>query len=282
MKNILVTGSNGYLGSKFISFNTNKYLFTRFSLLAQSLSDLDFNGVDTVLHCAAVVHQKKTLPIESYRRVNTDYPTELAMMAKDRGVKQFVFISSIAVHGENCEYVDENTVCQPTTAYGKSKLEAENLLLALSEEEFKVTVVRLPMIYGENAPGNIESLSRLVKFFPILPLRNTHNNRTFISIQNTCHALSEVIEQRKEGVFLFSDNDSISTSGLVALLAQNMKRRVYLFECSFFRYVLKKLTPSLHAKLFGDLIVNSSRSQEKLNLQNPFRTHEALKRMQRS
>ena len=282
MKNILVTGSNGYLGSTFISLNSNNYRFTSFSLLAQSLSELDFDGIDTVLHCAALVHQKKGLPIDSYRRVNTDYPKELAMRAKKRGVKQFVFISSIAVHGENSEYVDEDTLCHPTTAYGKSKLEAEEILLAMSEDGFKISVVRIPMIYGQNAPGNIRSLSALIKILPILPLGSIHNKRTFISIQNTCHALNEVIEQRKEGVFLFSDNDSISTSDLIALLAENTKRRIYLFECSLFRDMLKKFTPNLYAKLYGDLVVNSLKSQKKLNLHNPFTTREALKYMQKS
>jgi UDP-glucose 4-epimerase len=226
------------------------------------------------------VHQTKDIPVDSYRRVNTDYPTKLAAVAKGSGVKQFVFISSIAVHGENVDYVDENTICSPTTPYGKSKLEAENLLLAMSDDGFKVSVVRLPMIYGENAPGNIESILRLVKLLPLLPLGNINNNRTFISIQNTCHALSEVIEQRKEGVFLFADDDSISTSKLVGLLSENVGRRVYLVESSFFNYMLKKFMPAIYRKLFGSLIVNSSKSQKKLKLKNPLVISEAFKFIQ--
>jgi len=280
MKHILVTGSNGYLGSKFISANSSIYKFKTFSLLGQKLKNVEFDGIDTVLHCAALVHQTKDIPVDSYRRVNTDYPTKLAAVAKGSGVKQFVFISSIAVHGENVDYVDENTICSPTTPYGKSKLEAENLLLAMSDDGFKVSVVRLPMIYGENAPGNIESILRLVKLLPLLPLGNINNNRTFISIQNTCHALSEVIEQRKEGVFLFADDDSISTSKLVGLLSENVGRRVYLVESSFFNYMLKKFMPAIYRKLFGSLIVNSSKSQKKLKLKNPLVISEAFKFIQ--
>jgi nucleoside-diphosphate-sugar epimerase len=280
MKNILVTGSNGYLGSKFIAANSSIYSFKTFSLLGQQLQNLEFVGVDTVLHCAALVHQKKGIPVDSYRRVNTNYPTKLAALAKKSGVKQFVFISSIAVHGENVDYVDEHTICNPTTPYGKSKLETENLLLAMSDGGFKVSIVRIPMIYGENAPGNIDSMLRLVKLFPLLPLGNINNSRTFISIQNICHALSEIIEQRKDGVFLFADDDSISTSKLVGLLSESVGRRVYLVECSFFNYMLKKIRPTIYSKLFGSLIVNSSNSQKKLNLKNPLTISRALKCIQ--
>lgn len=277
MKNILVTGSNGYLGGKFISTHASCYTFKTFSLLNQKIKNIDFYGIDTVLHCAALVHKAKGVSVNSYWEVNAIYPAELAAMAKKNGVKQFIFISSIAVHGELVNYVDENTICNPTTPYGKSKLEAENLLLAMSDEGFKVSIVRLPMIYGEGAPGNIDSILRLAKACPLLPLGNINNKRTFISIQNTCHALREVIEQRKGGIFLFSDDGSVSTSRLVRLLAKKSGRRVYLFEWPFFKYVLKKLNPSVYNKIFGSLVVNSSSSQKKLSLKNPLTVGDAFR-----
>ena len=224
-----------------------------------------------------MVHQKKKKPFNEYLQVNTNYPSKLATLAKQNGVKQFVFISTIAVHDNKEDYITENTICKPSTPYGKSKYDAENLLLLMNESSFKVSIVRVPMIYGQNAPGNIASLLKLIKFLPILPLGNINNKRTFISIQNICYALSEVIKQSQDGIFLFGDNDSISTSRLAELLSESLGRRVYLIEIPFLRNVLKKVRPSIYDKLFSDLVINSSSSQKKLKLKNPYKTDNALK-----
>ena len=97
VKSILLTGSNGYLGSSFINQDKGKHEFEKFSLLNQKLEDINF---DIVLHCAALVHQKIELSYEKYHEINVEYPVKLAKLAKQNGVKQFIFISAIAVYGE--------------------------------------------------------------------------------------------------------------------------------------------------------------------------------------
>ena len=131
---ILTTGNSGYLGSSFINEYQSKYEFEKFSLLKQKLEDIKFVHIDVILHCAALVHQKVEHPYEKYHEINIEYPVKLVKLAKEAGVKQFVFISSIAVYGEDEEKLDENTNCNPITPYGKSKLEAEKQLLELNDE----------------------------------------------------------------------------------------------------------------------------------------------------
>ena len=184
IKNLLITGSNGYLGSNFINQYKNKYKFKFFSLLNEKLEDINFDNIDIILHCAALVHQKINHPYEKYHKINVNYPLKLAKLAKQNSVKQFVFISTIAVYGEDEEKLDENTPYEPITPYGKSKLEAEKELLKLHDDTFIVSIIRPPMVYGKNAPGNIDNLIKLVKKLPIIPLGNIENKRSFISIQN--------------------------------------------------------------------------------------------------
>ena len=224
---ILVTGSNGYLGRSFTSQYKNKYEFEKFSLLNQKLEDVNFECIGTVLHCAALVHQKQEYAYEKYYEINVEYPVKLAKLAKEGGVKQFVFISTIAVYGEDKERLDENTICNPITPYGKSKLEAENELLKSNDDSFIVSIIRPPMIYGKEAPGNIDSLIKLVKNVPIIPLGGIENKRSFISIQNLCHLVDVVTEQQKSGVFLASDDKSLSTSRLIELIAKNLNKKIY-------------------------------------------------------
>ena len=123
-KKILITGSNGYVGNSFITQYINKYSFKKFSLLDERLESLTFIDIDTVIHCAALVHQKNEHPYEKYHEVNVEYPVNLAKLAKENGVKQFVFISTIAVYSEDIEKLTENTICNPITPYGKSKLKS--------------------------------------------------------------------------------------------------------------------------------------------------------------
>ncbi|KAB7889785.1 NAD-dependent epimerase/dehydratase family protein [Poseidonibacter ostreae] len=276
---ILVTGSSGYLGSSFVDKYKDKYKFEKFSLLTQKLKDINFDCVDIVLHCAALVHQKVEHSYEKYHEINVEYPLELAKLAKQGGVKQFVFISTIAVYGEDEEKLDENIICNPITPYGKSKLEAEKELLQLNDDNFIVSIVRPPMIYGKEAPGNIDSLVKMVKKMSIIPLGGIENQRSFISIQNLCHLIDIMIEKQKSGVFLASDDESLSTTKLCELIAKNLDKKVYLVKIPFFETLLKIAKPSFHKRLYGSLEVDNSITKEKLNLKNPYSVEEGIRFM---
>ena len=276
VKSILLTGSNGYLGSSFINQYKNKHSFEKFSLLNQKIEDINFDNIDIVLHCAALVHQKVEHPYEKYHEINVEYPVKLAKLAKQNGVKQFVFISTIAVYGEEKEKLDENTICNPITPYGKSKLEAEKELLKLNDNNFVVSIIRPPMVYGKNAPGNIDSLIKLVKKLPIIPLGGIENKRSFISIQNLCHMIDEIITQQKSGIFLASDDEPLSTSRLIELIAKNLNEKIYLIKIPFFETLLKVAKPSFHKRLYGSLEVDNTITKEKLNLKNPYNVEEGI------
>ncbi len=279
MNKFLITGSNGYLGSSFIDQFENKYLFEKFSLLNQKIEDINFDNIDIVLHCAALVHQKVEHSYEKYYEINVKYPIKLAKIAKQNAVKQFVFISTIAVYGEDKEKLDENTICNPITPYGKSKLEAEKELLKLNDDNFIVSIIRPPMIYGKNAPGNIDSLVKLVKKLPIIPLGKIENKRSFISIQNLCHLVDEIITQEKQGIFLACDDEPLSTSKLIELITKNLDKKIYLIKIPFFETLLKVVKPSFHKRLYGSLEVDNSITKEKLNLQNPYSVEDGIRLM---
>ena len=278
-ENILLTGSNGYLGSTFLNQYKNKYSFEKFSLLNQKLKDINFDSIDIILHCAALVHQKVEHSYEKYHEINVDYPIKLAKLAKQNGVKQFIFISTIAVYGEDIQKLDENTTSNPITPYGKSKLEAENQLLELNDDNFVVSIIRPPMIYGKNAPGNIDSLVKLVKKLPVIPLGKIDNKRSFISIQNLCYIIDEIITQKQNGIFLASDDEPLSTSKLIELIAKNLDKKIYLIKIPFFESLLKLVKPSFHKRLYGSLEVDNTLTKEKLNLKNPYSVEDGIRVM---
>jgi len=276
---VLVTGANGYVGSSFIDLYNDKYNFQKFSLLSEKLEDINFLDIGIVIHCAALVHQKIEQSYSKYNEINVIYPVKLAKIAKSNGVKQFIFMSSIAVYGEDLEMLNENISCNPITSYGKSKLEAEKQLLGLSDENFVVSIIRPPMVYGRNAPGNIDSLVKLLKKTPIVPLGKIENKRSFINIGNLCYLVEELIMQKQSGVFLASDDEPISTSKLIELISKNLDKKVYLIKVPFFESLLKIVKPSFHKRLYGSLQVDNSITKKKLNLSNLYSVQEGIELM---
>lgn len=272
---VLVTGSSGYVGSRFIERFSADYTFQSFSLQNSPLESLDLAGVDTILHCAALVHQKISYTQEEYDRINAEYPFKLAKKAKAYGVKHFIFISTVAVY-QDAEWVNEHSVCLPSTPYGKSKLKAEKMLETLADDNFVISIVRSPMIYGPSAPGNIALLSKLVKTMPILPFEGINNSRTFVGIGNLTALIDTLLKRRLEGVFLAADDTSLSTTHLIRLIAAALNKKIYLLSLPFFETVVKKISCSLHNKLFENLVVDNTETKKRLSFHTPYTTEEGI------
>lgn len=136
-------------------FYKQKYNIRSFSFLKDDINNLDCSSVDIVFHLAALVHQMGGASAEEYERVNVSQTLELAKRAKKAGVKQFIFMSTVKVYGEetNTKYSE----CYPEDEYGKSKLKAELELLKLEDENFKISIIRTPIVYGFGVKANIKN-----------------------------------------------------------------------------------------------------------------------------
>ncbi|MGJ0494629.1 NAD-dependent epimerase/dehydratase family protein [Aliarcobacter cryaerophilus] len=277
---VLITGSSGFVGSYFINKYTNKYEIKTFSFLNYDINSLDCTSIDAVFHLSALVHQMDGASCEEYERVNVTQTLELAKKAKESGVKQFVFMSTVKVYGEETDSkYSENSICNPEDDYGKSKLKAEFELQKLEDEDFKVSIIRTPIVYGYGVKANIKSLINLVNKVPLLPFGKIENKRSMVYIGNLCHLVDEVITQQKSEIFLASDDQPLSTSRLIELMAKNLDKKVYLVKIPFFESLLKILKPSFHKRLYGSLEIDNSITKEKLNLQNPYSVEEGIKLM---
>ncbi|MGB5920504.1 NAD-dependent epimerase/dehydratase family protein [Arcobacter sp.] len=282
MEKLLITGLNGFIGSYFKNKYKNKYDIKSFSFLNNDINTLNCNNIDVVFHLSALVHQMGGASREEYERVNVTQTLDLAQKAKESGVKHFVFMSTVKVYGEETDskYI-ENSICNPEDEYGKSKLKAEQELLGLSDEGlgFRVSIVRTPIVYGHGVKANIKSLVELTSKIPILPFGKIENKRSMVYIGNLCHLVDEVIKQEKSGIFLASDDEPLSTTRLIELIAKNLDKKVYLIKIPFFQSLLKLLKPSFHKRLYGSLEIDNTITKEKLNLKNPYSVEEGISLM---
>ena len=280
--NLLITGSSGFVGSYFIKNYSSNYDIKTFSFRKDNIDTLDCSNIDVVFHLSALVHQMGGASKEEYEKVNVTQTLELAKKAKESGVKHFVFMSTVKVYGEetNKKYT-ESSICNPEDEYGKSKLKAEQELLGLSDEGlgFRVSIIRTPIVYGYGVKANIKNLVTLVNKIPILPFAKIENKRSMVYIGNLCHLVDEVITQKKSGIFLASDDEPLSTTRLIELIANGLGKKVYLIKVPFFESLLKLVKPSFHKRLYESLEVDNTQTKEMLRFENKYSVEEGIRLM---
>jgi len=190
------------------------------------------HGVDTVVHAAGLAHIRG--PARSsvaFQRINVGGTRLLLSEAARAGVRHFVFLSSLAaVATGNDGRVDETTVPAPTSPYGASKLEAEQLVAAATRQDsLRATIFRLPLVYGPGMKGNPLRLFDLVSSGLPIPLGSVVNRRSLVYVGNIAAALLAVLAgpPRVAGsaaTYLVADREVVSTPELVRLIAHALRR----------------------------------------------------------
>lgn len=161
-----------------------------------------------------------------YFRVNRDLAYEVAKKAKKEGVSQFIFLSSMSVYGMETGVITRDTVPQPKSLYGKSKLEAEKLIEHLNDQTYKVAILRPPMVYGKGCKGNYPKLAKLAKITPLFP--DIDNKRSMIYVDNLSKFLKVIIDDNQSGLFFPQNNEYVKTSELVKLIAKYNNKKIRL------------------------------------------------------
>ena len=278
MKKILITGVNSYIGNSFeewIKKYNNQYQINTIDMRGNEWRSSSFEGYDAILHVAAIVHKKEKKSMEHlYTKVNKDLPIEVAKKAKSEGVKQFVFMSSMSVYGIDEGIISEDTIPNPKSKYGKSKLQAEKELMLLNDKKFNISIIRPPMVYGENCVGNYSRLSKLAKRIFVFP--EIKNQRSMIYIYNLCEFIRIIIEENVGGIFFPQNEEYVSTSKLVRLISNEHNLNI-----RFVKYVgcfIKLINISIVRKVFGNLTYKKELSKYKNINYNIFTLEKSIKR----
>ena len=314
--NVLITGATGFVGNalvnRLLANDVNVLAWVRkesrnlpdsvqqavigdLSVLDQTslaLKHIAFEGLETVIHTAARVHvmnDDASDPLERFRKVNRDATLFLARIAADSGVKRFVFLSSIGVNGNNSlKPFTEQSELAPHDLYAISKLEAEQGLLALAlETGMEVVIIRPPLVYGFNAPGNFGNLVKWMSKNIPLPFGAIHNQRSLVALDNLVDFIALCADREKSPkaaneVFLISDNEDVSTSQLLRKVAKAQKSQIWLIPVpvglmAFAARLLGKR--ALANRLFGSLQVDSSKARDLLGWKPVVTMDEQLEKM---
>lgn len=304
--NLLLTGANGFLGSRLSKvlqskpgLNLTAAVRCRFEILDVDIvqvQDINANtdwslalaGQQAVIHLAARAHIMKSVvadPLAEFRSVNVDGTLNLARQAAQLGVKRFIFISSIGVNGNiNTLPFTEDDGPAPTGAYAQSKWQAERGLWQIQREtDMEVVIIRPPLVYGPNAPGNFGSLMRWVEKGIPLPLGAIYNQRSLVAVDNLVDLILTCIDHPAAAneVFLAGDGHDLSTSELLRGVAKAMGRpsRLIPLPASFLMMGASLLgKKSMAQRLLGSLQVDISKARNLLGWEPPISVEEGLKR----
>jgi UDP-glucose 4-epimerase len=282
---VLVTGAAGFVGRHVVPALTREGWIVRRAVRKPSGANheivIDSLGpttdwqaalvdVDAVVHLAARVHhQHEEHALELYRNVNTEGALHLARSAKEAGVRHFVFLSTVLVHGRSNDGrppFSESDVLTPRGLYGVSKAAAEAGLNTLAQSgDMHITVVRPPLIYGSGAKGNFAMLAKAVKLGLPLPLAAIDNHRAFLSVENLTSFISRrlAISGRTFDIFLVADQEQVSTPEFIARLAKaaGVRPRLFPMPISVLNALLKVSgRQDAHESLIGSLELDLSKA----------------------
>ncbi|WP_300261642.1 NAD-dependent epimerase/dehydratase family protein [uncultured Cloacibacillus sp.] len=254
-KRILITGANSYVGTSFekwLSQWPDKYHVDTIDMIDGTWREKSFKGYDVIFHVAGIAHRKETKAnAHEYYEINRDLAVETAKKANQDGVSQFIFMSTMGVYGMLTGVITKDTVPNPKTHYGKSKLQAEEQIRKLSDDSFKVVILRPPMIYGKNCTGNYQKLAKLVRIMPVFP--DIDNKRSMIYIENLSAYIKELMDFAENGTFLPQNSQYVCTKELVAKIAEAHGKSIHFIKC--FSPILKILIgkSATITKVFGSL-----------------------------
>ncbi len=241
---VLVTGATGFIGKALIPALTKEGFAVRAAardperITATSevervaMPDLAappdwsaaLEGVSHVIHLAGIAHAPGALPDDVYMQINAEAVGALAAQAKGK-VERLVLMSSVRAQAglSAAEAITETGTPRPTDIYGRSKLEAERLLVASGEP---YTVLRPAVVYGQGVKGNIAALATIAKTPMPLPFGGLDNRRSLLAIENLVSAVAHVLKtpQTRNETYLVADAGSISVANLVSAMRDGLGR----------------------------------------------------------
>ena len=231
--NILITGAGSYVGTQVENWleKDGQFKVDAVDTFGENWKKADYTQYEVVYHVAGIAHVNADPKMEPlYYQVNRDLTIAIAKHAKEAGVKQFIFMSSMIVFHESqslkAEVLTRDTQPNPNGFYGDSKLQAEMGLKELECETFKVCILRPPMIYGPNSKGNFPRLAKLAVKTPVFPA--WHNKRSLLFIDNLGEFVKQAIVRQLSGTFYPQNRELADTVEIIRFFAKEAGHKVWI------------------------------------------------------
>jgi nucleoside-diphosphate-sugar epimerase len=284
---IYITGGTGFVGLNLIEYLGPYFTFNKHQKNSLITIDHDF-----VIHLAGKAHDLKNVSSpDEYYKVNTELTKDIFDAFLASNSKVFITISSVKAIADEVENeLTEDSPPNPFTDYGKSKLLAEQYILSqLIPENKRVYILRPCMIHGNGNKGNLNLLYNLVSTGLPWPLGLFKNARSYLSIENLCFIIRELIEREDipSGVYNIADDTPLSTNELIKMIAESKGKKVKILHINtkliklFARlgdFLKLPLNSEKLQKLTESYIVSNNKIKQAIAKPLPVSSKEGLKR----
>lgn len=234
LKSITITGASGFVGINLSKYLKETYRLKPLSVRYHSNQSFKLTG-DAIIHLAGKAHDLKKVskPLDYYN-ANFELTKQLFDAFLVSGAEVFVFMSTVkAAADEISEILTETIIPNPKTHYGIAKQQAEEYILSQSLPEGKrIYILRPCMVYGSGNKGNLNLLYKLVVKGLPWPLGAFENQRSFLSIENLCFAIKELLENQNipSGIYQLADDKSLSTNKLIGILGESLGKKTFVWK----------------------------------------------------
>jgi nucleoside-diphosphate-sugar epimerase len=239
-RRLLVTGASGFVGSSLLAsypaerpriglvrpgragFPTQGLSFRTIEAWTEEALTRAFTGVDAVVHAASVVHHPGATEAE-YARFNVEGTRALIAACKSAGVARLVFISTIKVYGEEprAAVIDESTPVVGDSSYGRTKIEAERLVLeAGTTGTLSTAVLRLCPVFGRGDKSNVQTMIRAIARRRFVLPGGGHNRKSIVHISTVTEVARAAVDSDAGGVFLVADREAPTMRELADTIAR--------------------------------------------------------------
>ena len=230
MKKVLIVGKGSYVGESFkrwLEQYPDKYTVDIVKSKNGEWKEADYSQYEVVVDFAGIAHINNITEDmrELFYSVNRDLSIEIATWAKEHGVPHFIIFSSMNVYGDYVDNLKDRKSENPTSFYGDSKLQGDVGIRKLEDDDFTVSFVRPPFIYGKNCTGNYNTISKIAKKTPVFPTYK--NKKSMIYIDNICEFVRMVIDNRRGGILTPQNRELVSTADLVREIAKVNGKRIW-------------------------------------------------------
>ena len=290
-KRILLTGASGFVGRALVPALLARGFQLRLPLREGAacpdlpagservaIPDLEtadwpamMDGIDAVIHLAAIAHIGPSVPDDAYERINHQASVVLGRAASASGhVQRFIFMSSIRAQTGVSSNVPLHIGLppQPTDAYGRSKLAAEQDLARLPD--LAVTSLRPVVIYGEGAKGNVATLLKLARTGLPLPIGGLMAKRSYLSLDRLVAVVIDALESETPmmGPKIVADPEPMTLAEFLDHLLDleathtgdpRIKPRIWNVPEWLLRMIIKPVKPDVWGKLGGWQVVDMDR-----------------------
>lgn len=225
---ITITGSKGFVGANLHGYLKSFHELHSISVRYQPNQNFDLT-TDAIIHLAGKAHDLKIVSSpQEYYEANFELTKQVfdSFLLSDASV--FIFMSSVKASADEVkDILTEENSPNPKTHYGISKLQAENYILNQQLPEGKrVYILRPCMIHGPGNQGNLNLLYTIVKKVFPWPLAAFENQRSFLSIDNLCFVIQELLNRNDipSGIYNVADDKPLSTNELIGLISKSQNK----------------------------------------------------------